>query len=314
MEKPHALITGAAGFCGRHLSAHLADHGYDVFGVDLAPAQVPGATLLAGDIRDTAFVQDVLQVAEPTHVFHLAALTGANADWEALHDVNVRGTSRLLQAMRLSGLNPAVLITGSSAVYGLVGPAALPIAETQCFSPATLYAVSKIAQEMLANTYYAAHGMRVIRARAFNLTGPGESSRFVTSAFAHQIAEIEAGRRGPVLRVGNLEAVRDFTDVRDAACAYRLLAEFGEPGSVYNVCSGQATSIRQVLDGLLALSSVPGISVELDPERLQHADVPAQVGDGSRLRQATGWAPRIPLRQTLLDVLDSWRRRSGEEP
>jgi GDP-4-dehydro-6-deoxy-D-mannose reductase len=199
-------------------------------------------------------------------------------------------------------------------VYGPVNPAALPIAESQCFSPVTLYAVSKIAQEMLANTYHAAHGMRVIRARAFNLTGPGESSRFVTSAFAHQIAEIEAGRREPVLRVGNLEAVRDFTDVRDAVRAYRLLAECGEPGGVYNVCSGQGTSIRQVLDALLALSTVRNISVELDPERLQHADVPAQVGDGTRLRQATGWAPRIPLRQTLLDVLDSWRRPIAEEP
>lgn len=311
MAERCALITGIQGFCGRHLSVHLAEQGYAVHGLDrFSDPPVPGAAVVAGDIRDLGVVQEVLRTVRPTHLFHLAALTAPQADWETLHDVNVRGTDRLLEAVRLSGLDPVVLVTGSSAAYGRVAAEELPISESQPFRPMTLYAVSKIAQEMLAYAYHARYGMRMIRARAFNLTGPGEGAGFVTSAFAWQIAEIEAGRREPVLRVGNLETVRDFTDVRDTVRAYRLMAECGEPGAVYNVCSGTGTPVRQLLDTLLQLSRVREIRVDVDPARLQPADVPVQVGDASLLREVTGWTPVLPLDQTLHDVLHYWRSQS----
>ena len=306
----YALITGALGFCGRHLAAHLDAHGYRVYGLDrVAEPALPGVTVYAGDIRDREWLTDVLRSLQPTHLFHLAALTTPQAGWEALHDVNVWGTGQLLEAVRMAGLDPVILVAGSSAAYGAVEPDELPITEGQPFRPRTAYAVSKIAQEMLAYSYYARHGLRLIRSRAFNLTGPGESPGFVTSSFAQQIARIEAGLQTPALNVGNLGAVRDFTDVRDAVRAYRLLGELGQPGEVYNVCSGTGTDIRQLLDGLIGLSHNQEIWVAHDPARLQPADVPVQIGSAARLRQATGWQAEIPLRQTLQDVLDSWRQQ-----
>ena len=314
MPDYRALITGILGFCGGHLRRHLAEQGYAVCGIDqradLTDQRVP---VYSADIRDTAAIRDILLMARPTHIFHLAALTTPQADWETLFDVNVRGTGHLLDAVRLADLDPVVLIAGSSAAYGYVAMDELPISELQPFRPTNVYAASKIAQEMLAYTYYARYRLKLIRARAFNLTGPGEGPGFAASAFAAQIAEIESGKREPVLRVGSLEAVRDFTDVRDAVHAYRLLAEQGEPGAVYNVCSERGTAIRYLLDRLLALSLVSDITVQRDPVRLQPADVPVQVGDATRLRQTTGWTPAIPLEQTLQDVLDSWRRRSDKE-
>jgi GDP-4-dehydro-6-deoxy-D-mannose reductase len=270
-------------------------------------------TLYEGDLLDAGRLHAVLDEVRPAFIFHLAALTNPRLDYQELHRVNALGTLALLDAVRQACPTATVLVTSSSAVYGRVPDGGLPIGEDEPLRPANLYAVSKIAQEMVAYQQFAEHGLRVIRSRAFNLTGPGEGAGFVTSAFARQIAEIEAGRRGPVLRVGNLAAIRDFTDVRDAVCAYRLLAEHGEPGAVYNICSEQGMVIRHLLDGLLALSRVPGIDVQPDPSRLQPADVPAQVGDAACLRRATGWLPGIPLSQTLADVLSYWREHIQEE-
>jgi len=264
-------------------------------------------TMHTGDIRDQAWVAELLREVEPSHIFHLAALTNPQAGWDALSGVNVRGTGQLLEAVRLSDTRPTIVVAGSSAAYGAVDPGELPIDEDQPFRPRSAYAVSKVAQEMLAYSYYARFGLRVVRARPFNLTGPGESPAFVTSAFAQQIARIEAMLQPPVLEVGNLDSVRDFTDVRDAVQAYRLLGEHGRPGEVYNVCSGKGIEIRLLLDTLLSLSHVPGIAVSSSESRWQPADVPNQVGDASRLVRATGWQPEIPLHQTLEDVLDSWR-------
>lgn len=303
-----ALVTGAAGFCGRHLVSHLLQSGYDASGLDCVDRACPGAMLYKADIQDMAGMQAVLEMVQPDLVFHLAALTNPRLDYQELHRVNALGTLTLLNAVRQVCPAAIILVTSSSAVYGRGHSGPVPIDEGQPLRPANLYAVSKIAQEMVAYQQFAAHGLRAIRTRAFNLTGPGESAAFATSAFARQIAEIEAGRRDPVLHVGNLDAVRDFTDVRDVARAYRLLAERGEPGSVYNVCSEHGIRIGQLLDDLLALARVPGILVRPDPDRLQPADVPIQVGKAARLRQETGWSPEIPLRQTLQDVLDYWRR------
>lgn len=311
--QPIALVTGAVGFTGRHLVKCLVDSGYQVVGLDQQEAAISGAILHVGDIADAGFVRSLLAVVQPTVIFHLAALTNPRLDYPELHRVNAVGTLVLLEAVRQVCPDAIVLITSTSAVYGQVPAEALPIGEDQPFRPVTRYAVSKIAQEMLAYQQFAEHELRVIRSRAFNLTGPGESPHFVTSAFARQIAMIEAGRQPPFLYVGNLETVRDLTDIRDAVHAYRLLTERGEPGMVYNVCSGKGTVIRSLLDEMLALARVSNISVRLDPARLQPADVPIQVGDATRLQQATGWRPTIPFRQTVQDVLDFWRKRIDEE-
>ena len=308
-----ALVTGAAGFCGRHLMSHLLQAGYGVSGLDCTDGIYLGITIHKVDVNDIAAVQAVLEMVQPDVVLHLAALTNPRRDYQELHRVNVLGTLTLLSAVHQVCPAATVVVTSSGAVYGRGPGGTLPIKEDEPLRPANLYAVTKIAQEMVAYQQFAEYGLHVIRTRAFNLTGPGESASFVTSALARQIARIETGRQDPTLNVGNLNAIRDFTDVRDAVRAYRLLAEQGEPGAVYNVCSRQGTRIGQLLDDLLALARMPGIAVQPDPSRLQPADVPIQVGDATRLHRTTGWLPEIPLQQTLQDVLDYWRQRTDEE-
>ncbi len=312
MLKNH-LVTGIAGFCGYYLVQVLSASNVQVVGFDRVDYALDSSQFYIGDINDVAMLQSALCDTQPATIFHLAALTNPRLDYEELHRVNALGTLSLMEAIRATCPQSTIVITSSSSVYGRVSPEALPIPEAQPFAPMTPYATSKVAQEMIAYQQFAQHKLRVIRTRAFNLTGPGESTHFVTSAFARQIAEIEAGLREPTIRVGNLEAVRDFTDVRDAVRAYYLLADLGKPGEVYNVCSGQGTSIRELLDMLLELSIQHDISVQVDPARVQPADVPIQIGDASKLCSLTGWSPTIPLHQTLEDVLNYWRRKANEE-
>lgn len=312
MQPNRALITGIHGFCGRHLAVHLAQHGYAVSGIDLAAGAIaPGIEIYTGDVRDRDFVQAVLAEVRPSHIFHLAALVAPGAGLEALYEVNVLGTGRLLDTVQELDIDPAILIAGSSAAYGLVEADGLPIGEAQPFHPLDAYAVSKIAQEMIAYTYYARHHLKVIRTRTFNLIGPGQPPTLAASAFARQIAEMETGSIEPVLRVGNLTPERDFLDVRDGVRAYQMVMQSGQPGLVYNVCSGQAISIQTCLDELLNLSTVP-MRVEKDPARMRRSDIPVSVGDGSLLYRTTGWQPEIPLKQSLADLLDDWRRRTQE--
>jgi GDP-4-dehydro-6-deoxy-D-mannose reductase len=312
MLAKRALITGIYGFCGRHLAVHLQRQGYQVFGLDMAQASpLAGIPVHAGDIRQRDLVQSVVRTVRPTHIFHLAALISPHPDLDELYAVNVRGTGHLLEAVRLAGVEPVIVVTGSSAVYGLVQPGDLPIHESLPFQPVSVYAVSKIAQEMLAYTYYARHGLHVIRTRAFNLTGPGQPPSLVCSAFAKQIAEIEAGWIEPVLRVGNLTPQRDFVDVRDVVQAYDLVAQLGTAGQVYNVCSGRAVAVQTCLDQLLRLATRP-ISLEQDPARVRPADIPVSVGDGSRLQELTGWQPVRSLEESLADLLNDWRQRIRE--
>lgn len=309
MPGNRALITGVNGFSGRHLARHLVHQGYAVAGLDLTPANdIASLTMHVADVRDSAMLLKIMRSVRPTHIYHLAAIVSPGAEFQALLDVNVRGTERLLEAVRLAELDPLVLVTSSSAVYGLVGPGDLPVREPQPFRPASAYAVSKISQEMLAHTYFARYHMRVIRTRTFNLMGPGEPPTLVCSAFARQIAEAEAGYTEPVLRVGNLTPQRDFVDVRDAVRAYQLAVEQGQPGEVYNVCSGQALSIKACLGQLLGLAE-KAITVEQDPARMRPSDLPISVGDYGLLQQQTGWQPAIPLKQSLTDLLGEWRRR-----
>lgn len=315
-ERPRtALITGAAGFCGSYLAELFLAQGIRVVGVDQigSNAQSGEYRLESLDLRDEAAVRRVLAEVQPDWLVHLAALTNPAAPIGDLYAVNVFATIALLEAVKELVPGCTVLIAGSSAQYGVTTPEENPISEAQVFRPVTQYAVTKATQDLIGGMASAA-GLPVIRTRTFNIVGPRQSPAFVTAAFARQIAEIERGLRAPVIEVGNLAAQRDFLDVRDVARAYWLALAHGRPGQVYNVCSGTGRSIQELLDGLLALSTVRDIEVRRDPRRMQPADVPAQVGSYDRLHAETGWQPQIPWQQSLRDLLDYWRAAVIGEP
>jgi GDP-4-dehydro-6-deoxy-D-mannose reductase len=315
-SRPRVLITGIAGFSGSHLANWLLEQSQEVIGLDIEGTDTRNLCGILGyidlrlaDIQDVEQISRILADVRPQRIYHLAGITkpAAGRGRQALYEVNVLGTISVLEAVEREVLDCAVLITGSSAQYGMTEPDESPIAETHPFRPVTDYAVSKAAQDLVGYRYWIATSLRVIRTRAFNIIGSRQSPEFVGSAFAKQVAEIERGLREPVIEVGNLEAQRDFVDVRDVVKAYQLALEQGKPGEVYNVCSGQGHSIRSVLDGLLALSTVSGIEIRQDAARLQRSDVPIQVGDYGKLQRQTGWRPRVAFDQSLRDLLDYWR-------
>jgi GDP-4-dehydro-6-deoxy-D-mannose reductase len=211
-----------------------------------------------------------------------------------------------LEAVRSLGANPFIQIAGSSEEYGLVYEKELPIKETNPLRPLSPYAVSKVAQDMLGFQYFKSYGQNIVVTRAFNHTGVRRGEPFVTSNFAKQIALIEKGKQKPIIRVGNLEAIRDFTDVRDVVCAYWLALEKCKPGEVYNVCSSKGYKISKLLETLLSYSKVK-VKIEQDPERIRPSDVPVLIGDYTKFREATGWMPKIPFEKTIQDLLDYWR-------
>lgn len=312
------LITGVGGFVGRHLAHTLArETDWELWGwarrpVDGLPDRLQVAQV---DLRDPEAVRQGLARLSPEGIIHLAAQSDVGESWRdpwGTFETNVRGTLNLLEGIRALGLWPRVLIVTSNEVYGLIRPEEVPIREDQPFRPANPYGVSKAAQDWLAALYAAAYAMPVIRARPFNHIGPGQDPRFVVPSFARQIAWIEAGLQEPVLRVGNLEAQRDFTDVRDVVRAYRLLLERGEPGEVYNIGSGRPRAIREVLETLLAMTPAR-VRVEVDPQRLRPVEIPVSAADIARIRERLGWQPTIPLEQSLRDVLEEWRARAREE-
>jgi GDP-4-dehydro-6-deoxy-D-mannose reductase len=317
------LVTGAGGFVGGHLVelACREASGMSVHGVvqphgSLGWTSSRGARLHEADLDDPAAAAAVVEEVRPDGIVHLAGQSSVHQSWldpGGTLRTNVLAVVHLLDAARRAALRPAVLVVGSAEEYGPVRLAELPIREEAALRPASPYAVSKVAQGALALLYGPAGGMRVVLTRTFHHTGPGRGEAFAESSFARQIAEIESGLRPAVIEVGNLEAVRDFSDVRDVVRAYLMLLEKGEPGQAYNVCSGRGLSIREVLDLLLASSSAR-VEVRVDRERLRPADVPAQVGDPSRLRAATGWQPRFPLAETLRDLLADWRARVAGAP
>ena len=315
------LVTGIAGFAGSHLADFLLDEtDVEVHGI-LHRHQwrirhrLEQLHLHRGDLRNPLWVSEVVQEVQPDRTFHLAAWSDVGGSWRQpwnAYELNILAQLNLLEALVRAMPEAPVLVVTSNEVYGLVRPADLPIDEETPFRPNSPYGVSKIAQDMMALQYWNSHRLPTVRARSFNHIGPRQSDDFVASAFARQIAAIEAGLQPPVLRVGNLDAVRDFTDVRDVVRAYWLLLEKGEPGQVYNVGSGQGRPIRWLLDTLLEMTSVD-IDVQLDPERLRPSDVPVSICDNRRLVAATGWQPRIDLRRTLQDLLDYWRREIALE-
>jgi GDP-4-dehydro-6-deoxy-D-mannose reductase len=273
-----------------------------------------GARVVEADLTDPAAAAAVVEEVRPERIIHLAGQASVHQSWldpAGTLRTNVLGVVHLLDAVRGRGLRPPVLVVGSAEEYGPVAPEELPIREETPLRPASPYAVSKVAQGALALLYGPAGGLRVVLTRTFHHTGPGRGEAFAESSFARQLADIEAGRQPSVLKVGNLEAVRDFADVRDVVRAYWMLLEKGAGGAAYNVCTGRGRRIRDLL-GILLAASRARVEVRVDPERLRPSDVPAQVGDPSRLRAATGWEPRIPLERTLVDLLDDWRARTRQ--
>jgi GDP-4-dehydro-6-deoxy-D-mannose reductase len=315
------LITGVTGFVGSHLADHLlAEGGCEVHGLKRWRSRLDNIAHLEGrivlhdgDITDARCLRELVSAVAPDRIHHLAAQSYVPASWrepDATLTTNVRGQLNLFEAVLQAGRPCRIQIAGSSEEYGLVRPDELPITEDNPLRPLSPYAVSKVTQDLLAWQYHRSHGLDVVRTRGFNHTGPRRGEVFVSSDFARQIALIEAGRRDSVIRVGNLEASRDFTDVRDMVRAYRLALDCGESGAVYNICSGAAVTIRELLDRLLALSRVT-VRVEQDPARMRPSDVLVLAGSAARFRDRTGWEPTIPLERTLADLLDYWRARIG---
>lgn len=301
-----SLITGATGFAGGHLLERLAAHGTRVHAWAHRTLPAPAdtsATWTAVDLLDREAVREALAAARPAVIYHCAGVADLQDAWRAparALRVNVIGTHNLLEAARDLDLSCGVLVTGSAQVYR---PRASEIREDDPLGPAHPYGVSKLAQEMTA----AASPLPAWLVRPFNHAGPRQSPAYATSAFAQQIAEIESGRRDPVLHVGNLDAERDITDVRDTVRAYQAIAETGRTRLPYNVCSGRAHSMRRLLDILLSLARVR-VRVEVDPARLRPSDNPLILGSHARLTADTGWTPVIPIEQTLADLLEYWRR------
>jgi GDP-4-dehydro-6-deoxy-D-mannose reductase len=320
-----ALITGITGFAGSHLAEYiLTEHpDVEVFGTFRWRSRMDNVEhldrkikLLETDLRDYSSMHRALDISRPDFVFHLAAQSFVPASWTAPTETlvtNITGQTNLFEAIRSLKLDPVVQIACSSEQYGLVLPDEVPIKETNPLRPLSPYAVSKVTQDYLGYQYFQSYGLKVIRTRGFNHTGPRRGQVFVTSNFCSQVAAIEHGLQEPVIRVGNIEAIRDFTDVRDMVRAYWLGVTKGKPGEVYNIASGQGIRIREMLDRVLALSRVE-VKVEVDPARLRPSDVEILIGDSSKFRADTGWEPRIPFEQTLHDLLGYWREKLSRRP
>ncbi|HEX9441234.1 MAG TPA: GDP-mannose 4,6-dehydratase [Roseiflexaceae bacterium] len=309
------LITGINGFVGGHLAEQLLTSAAgEVWGLARQPVlalpELRGRVeLVAADLSSHDQVVSTLASVQPDVIFHLAGQSNVPrsfADPAGTLLTNVLAQLHLFKAALRLKQNPLILIASSNEIYGQVAPDELPLNEDTPLRPVNPYAVSKATQDLLAYQYHVSHKLRTIRLRPFNHIGTRQRELFVASAFAAQIARIEAGIQEPLLRVGDLTAERDFTDVRDIARAYALAAQRGEVGRAYNIGSGRAVSIRRLLDTLLAFSE-RDIAVEPDPARMRPADVPCVVCDSRRFRERTGWAPKIPLEQTLHDILEYWR-------
>jgi GDP-4-dehydro-6-deoxy-D-mannose reductase len=313
------LITGITGFVGSHLADFALAQGAEVFGSIRWRSKTENIehlreriTLTHCDLRDLTSVRELLESTRPDLIFHLAAQSFVGASWntpaETLY-TNVVGQVNLFEAMRQLGSSARFLVIGSSEEYGLVLPDEIPVRETNLLRPLSPYAVSKITQDFMGYQYSKSYGMHIVRARAFNHTGPRRGENFATSNFAKQVAEIEAGLREPLVRVGDLTPTRDFSDVRDIIRGYWLLLERGTPGEVYNLCSGTDWSIERVLRFFIGRAKVSPITIEVDPARFRPSDVPTLRGSADKAEAATGWRRQIPFEQTLAELLDYWRQR-----
>ncbi len=311
-----SLIIGGAGFVGGYLIDRVLLTG-EVTATKLPNEKIDRQDIRAVDLQvtDAEAVKALLKRERPDRIYHLAAISSVSLSWKQpllTVDVNIKGAINLLDAVRELDYRPRVLLIGSGEEYGAASEDELPIGEDNALRPDNIYAVTKICQNMIGGLYAKAYGLDVMMVRAFNHCGPGQADFFVVSDFARQIAEAEAGKREPVLRVGNLSARRDFTDVRDVVRAYELLMQNGSAGETYNVGSGHAIAIKDILYKLTALSKTD-IRVETDEKKFRPVDVPVIEADTSKLAGATGWSPAIPLDVTLADTLEYWRKHTNNE-
>jgi GDP-4-dehydro-6-deoxy-D-mannose reductase len=315
------LITGLTGPVGSFLADHLLSlpdlelHAFKRWRSDPRPIEhLRGrVTIHEGDIEDPFAVDRAVAAAAPARVFHLAAQSYPSASWEApIHTMrtNVEGTLNLLEAVRRHVPQARVHIAGTSAQYGAVRPDEVPIAETHPMRPSSPYGVSKVAAELSGLQYHDNFGLHVVVTRSFNHVGPRQGDRCSIQTFCQQMAAIEAGRQEPVLHVGNLEPRRDFTHTRDVARALWLLIERGTPGQVYNLCAGRATRIGDIVQLVVERGRVP-VEVRVDPARLRPSDEPILLGDNTKLRAATGWAPTIAIPEIVDELLAYWRAAQG---
>lgn len=323
-----AFITGITGMVGSHLADFLLAHtDWDIVGLSrwrspmdniehLVPRINAGdrVTLVQGDLRDGLSMQRAVDIARPDYVFHLAAQSFPRVSFDAPLDTlepNVLGTCRLLECLRLrKDLRPVVHVCSSSEVFGRVPRERLPIDEACSFHPASPYAISKAATDLLGHYYAEAYGMTVVTTRMFTHTGPRRGDVFAESTFAKQIAMIEAEQIPPVVRTGNLESLRTWADVRDAVRAYFMLVTVNPiPGEVYNIGGTYTCTVGDMLQRLLSFAKVPGIRVEQDEDRMRPIDADLQVPNTAKFRAHTGWVPEIPFDQTMRDLLDYWRER-----
>ncbi len=309
------LITGITGFVGSHLAEYCLDKGVKVYGIkrwrskmDNIEHIVDKLKLHDCDMRDAFNVAQVIDDIRPEKIFHLAAQTFVPTSWKAPNETmitNITGQLNLLETIKhIQGYNPTVLIACSSEEYGKIEESDVPITEDTPLRPQSPYAVSKIAQDYMGFQYHASYRMNIIRTRAFNHTGARRGDVFVCSDFAKQIIENKTGE----IKVGNLEAIRDFTDVRDMVRAYWLATEKCVPGEVYNICSGKGYKIADILQSLIRLSGVD-IKIVEDQSRMRPSDVPKLIGDNSKFCKLTGWKPEIKMDETLRDLLTYWNNR-----
>jgi GDP-4-dehydro-6-deoxy-D-mannose reductase len=307
------LVTGCSGFLASHLLKRLQrDNGGKIFGMTEVPGfSHPRVDVFQVDIRRRDDMIRLLADIRPDTTFHLAAVTHVALAWKNPHltyEVNFLGSSNLLEAVRLAVPRSRLVLMSSAEVYRFDGSE--PIREDSPTRSDNPYALSKLAMEMLGDLYWKAHGLNVCKLRAFNFTGPGQDVKFVASDFASQIAAIEKGKQEAVIRVGNLAAVRDFSDVRDVARYVQVLGRRGRDGEVYNLCSGRSYAISQILDMLLAMAATP-VRVEVDAGKFRPLDNPQINGDPSRIREEFGLRPEIAMEKTLRDLLDYWREFPG---
>jgi len=321
-----ALITGITGFVGSHLVDYiLANHSeVDIYGLvrwrspmeNLEHVPAEKLNLYYGDLVDLGSMVRMLEEIKPDFIFHLAAQSYVPTSFDAPVDTlqtNIIGTTCLLEAIRIAAIDPVIHVCSSSEVYGQVTEEEVPIKEDCPLRPSSPYAVGKVGEDMVSFQYWLSYGIKTIRTRMFTHTGPRRGKVFVVSAFARQIALIEKEKQEPVLRVGNLESVRTFSDVRDAVRAYWLLVNKCQPGEVYNIGGNRTMKIKEMLDMLLALSPAARdkIEIKVDPELLRPSDVTLQIPDCSKFKRVTGWEPEISFEKTLQDTLDYWRESIG---
>lgn len=308
-----ALIIGGAGFVGGYLIRELTQAGWEVHATHLPSEKIEssGCTAHVLDILDQNAVSAALEEIRPDIVYHLAAQSSVALSWkkpQLTADINIKGTINVLEAARASeNSSMRIILIGSGEEYGFIRSGACPISEEEPLKPGNIYAATKACQGMLGEIYCRAYKMNIVMVRAFNHSGPGQLPMFVISDFCRQIAEIEAGLRTPEMSVGNLSAMRDFTDVRDVVRAYRLLGEKGVSGKTYNIGRGKAVPVQEILDTAISMAECP-VAVKQDPARMRASDIPLIEPDVSRIFSDTGWKAEISMEQTIRDTLDYWRK------